>query len=347
MFRFENIEYLYFIGLIPILILIYFLGLWINKRNISKFGSADLVKRLMPNFSLAKQHIKFVLYILGLIMFCFAYANPQWGFKKAKVKAKSTDVFIAMDISQSMMAEDISPNRLERAKRFTTKLLKKLRSEKVGLIFFAGNAYLQVPVTHDVASVEMFVKSANTAQAGTQGTAIAQAIALCEESFDIDEDRKNYKKALIVITDGENHEQEVINAAKKAKENGIIVYTVGVGTEAGDYVMVNTRGYKEVKKDIDGNPVRSSLNVQMIKDLAEAGGGLSYLINDEKQVIDGISNDLSKLEKKESEQQAFSDYNSYFQYFLFLSFIFLLIELLVSNVKNRTSLTERLFGKNA
>jgi len=269
------------------------------------------------------------------------WANPQWGLKKAKAKAKSTDVYIALDISQSMLAEDISPNRLERAKRFTIDLLKKLKSERVGLIFFAGNAYLQVPVTHDMASVELFVKAANTEKAATQGTAIAEAISLTTESLERAEE-KTYKKALIIITDGENHEQEVIDAAKTAQENGVIVYAVGVGTEAGDYVRVIENGYKQYKKDKNGNPVRTSLNTQLIKDIADAGGGLSFLLSNANSVISGITNDISKLEKKESEVNSFSEYNSYFQYFLFIALIFLVIEYLISQKQSENSFWNRL-----
>ncbi len=328
MFRFEYIEYLHLLWAIPIIFVLYLLSNRWRKRNHDKFGDASLIQNLMPGISSTRNSLKLFLFLIGLVFLFFAYANPQWGLKKAKAKAKSTDVYIALDISQSMLAEDISPNRLERAKRFTTNLLNKLKSERVGLIFFAGNAYLQVPVTNDIASVEIFVKAANTEKAATQGTAIAEAIALTTESLERAEE-KIYKKALIVITDGENHEQAVIEAAKKAKESGIIVYAIGVGTEAGDYVRVIENGYKQYKKDQQGNPVRTSLNTQLIKDIADAGGGLSYLLNDENSVISSITKDIAQLEKKESEINSFSEYNNYFQYFLFISLVLLFIDFLL------------------
>jgi len=192
MFRFEHIEYLYLLAAVPAILILYFVSLKLTNSRIKKLGDVSLIKKLIPSWSIKYQHVKLFLFALALVFLSVAWANPQWGYKKAKAKSKSTDIFIALDISQSMLAEDTSPNRLERAKRFTTRLLKKLKSERVGLIFFAGNAYLQVPITNDIASVELFVKSANTEQAGTQGTAIAEAINLAYESLNFDDDN-NYK----------------------------------------------------------------------------------------------------------------------------------------------------------
>ena len=342
MFRFEHIEYLYLLAAVPAILILYFVSLKLTNSRIKKLGDVSLIKKLIPSWSIKYQHVKLFLFALALVFLSVAWANPQWGYKKAKAKSKSTDIFIAPDISQSMLAEDTSPNRLERAKRFTTRLLKKLKSERVGLIFFAGNAYLQVPITNDIASVELFVKSANTEQAGTQGTAIAEAINLAYESLNFDDDN-NYKKGLIVITDGENHEQDILDAAKVANEKGVIVYAIGVGTEEGDYVRVINRGYKEYKKDASGQPIRTSLNTQLIKDLAEAGGGLSFLINNEQEVIDKIIKDISQLEKRESELQSFSEFNSYYQYFLFMAILLLVLEFLLTNKKSKNA-KSKLFG---
>lgn len=342
MFRFEHIEYLYLLAAVPVVIILYILSLRLTNARIKKFGDIYLVKRLIPNWSLRYQHLKIFLFTLSIALLSVAWANPQWGYKKTKAKSKSTDIFIALDISQSMLAEDTSPNRLERAKRFTTRLLKKLRSERVGLIFFAGNAYLQVPITNDIASAELFVKSANTEQAGTQGTAIAEAINLAYESLNFEEDN-NYKKGLIVITDGENHEQDIIDAAKTANEKGVIVYAIGVGTEKGEYVREINRGFKDYKRDASGQPIRTSLNTQLIKDLAEAGGGLSFLINNEEEVIDKIIKDIAQLEKRESELQSFSEFNSYYQYFLFLAIVLLVLDFLFTNKKSLRA-KSKLFG---
>ena len=342
MFRFEHIEYLYLLAAVPVIIILYVLSLKVTQSRIKKLGDPDLIKRLIPNWSIKYQHVKLFLFALAVILLSVAWANPQWGYKKSKSKSKSTDIFIALDISQSMLAEDTSPNRLERAKRFTSRLLKKLKSERVGLIFFAGNAYLQVPITNDIASVDLFVKSANTDQAGTQGTAIAEAINLAYESLNFEEDN-NYKKGLIVITDGENHEQDIIDAAKAANEKGVIIYAIGVGTEMGGDVKVIRRGYKESKKDASGRPIKTKLNTQLIKDLAEAGGGLSFLINNEQEVIDNIIKDISQLEKRESELQSFSEFNSYYQYFLFIAIVLLILEFLLTNKKGERT-KSKIFG---
>ena len=179
----------------------------------------------------------------------FAASNPQWGTKKDKVKAQSADIFIAFDISQSMMAQDISPSRLERAKRFTEKLIRSLKGDRVGLIYFAGDAYLQMPLTNDYAAAELFIKSANPNLAGTQGTAIDEAIDLAVRAYE--EDVK-HQRALIIISDGEDHDEDAISMAKEGADAGLVIYTIGVGTETGAYIPFMNRGRTEFKKDDEG-----------------------------------------------------------------------------------------------
>ncbi len=332
MFQFENIDYLNYLAIIPVLIVVYIAMRYFRKRAIQKFGDFSLVKQLIPQISKYKHTLKFVLLLLGLTLAIVSLSNPQWGTKKEKVQRKSIDVFIALDISQSMLAQDISPSRLERAKNFCQNLVSGLKGERMGVIIFAGNAYLQMPLTTDYAAAQLFLRSANTKQAPTQGTAISEAIDLAETSFE--EDNKHHK-ALIIITDGENHDEETLARAKEAQENGLMIFTVGVGTAGGGYIPMYYAGQAGFKMDKTGNPVRTSLNEQMLGDIAAAGNGVYYNLVDGEKVINALKERIEKLEKREFEQRSFSKFESYFQYFLAAGLLFLLIEFVISYRKNR------------
>ena len=330
MFRFEIASILWWLILVPLLLLLFHFILQQRKNALGKAGDYNLISRLFPNWSMRKEWLKSTLLLLGLALMLVAWANPQWGNRKQKVKVKSSDVVIALDISQSMLANDISPNRMERAKFFLSELIKKLRGERIGLIYFAGSAYLQMPLTSDYASAETFIKSASPTQAGTQGTVIADAIELSASIFG---DENPTQKALIIISDGENHESEAIAAAQEAKENGVSVFTLGIGTQEGSTIPVMERGRKVLKKDLSGNPVVSSLNVDILEQIASSGGGEFYMIDQTMSALNKLDVAIDKLEKKEVEQRSFTDFNSYFQYFLFLSTILFILEYFINNKK--------------
>lgn len=330
MFRFEQAGALWLLLLAPILLIIfYFLLKWKTAR-LEKFGDKELLQRLFPELSIKREWLKSVLFAIGIFFISMAFVNPQWGTRKQKVKAKSADIIIALDISQSMLATDISPNRMEKAKRFTSQLIKNLKGERLGLIFFAGSAYLQMPLTADYAATELFIKSANPEQAGTQGTVIAEAISLSQNVFPSD---APYQKALVLITDGENHETEAIEAAKQAAENGTFVFCIGIGTQEGAYVPQIINGREVYKKDKQGYPVKSKLNIPLLQDIADAANGQFYLLDDGFALTKKIVNDLAKIEKQEVEQRSFTDYNSFFQYFLFFGLLAFVIEHFISNRK--------------
>lgn len=340
MFRFENSEYLFSFICIPILVGLYFLFYYWTKRDVKRIGDAKLFQRLAPGLSWLRRNLKFLILLISLSFICLSWANPQWGNKKEKVKAQSSDIFIALDISQSMMSEDISPNRLERAKRLTKNIIQSLGGNRVGLIFFAGSAYLQMPLSSDLAAAELFIQSANTGQAGTQGTAITEAIDLAQRAF---EDDKKYQRALIIVTDGEDHDGEAIAKAAEARENGLVTFTIGVGTEEGGFIPYKIGGREQYKKDQSGQPVKSKLNVQMIKDLADAGDGNYYLVQEGNKIIADLKSELERIEKMEVEQKSFTDYASYFQYFLGMGIFLLVLEYLTSNRssgKSRKSIFE-------
>ena len=245
--------------------------------------------------------------------------------------AKSSDVFIALDISQSMMAKDISPNRLERGKRIAQNLIQALKGNRIGLIYFAGNAYLQMPLTNDYSAAQLFASSANTEQASTQGTAISEAINLALRAY---EEGKANQKAMIILTDGESHDDEAVNAAREAVSKGLNVYTIGIGTSEGAFVPYKTQSGEQYKRDESGQPVTSILNQEMIKNLANAGGGKSYLIGEGNSIITGIKREIDQLEKQEVEQRAFTDYNSYFQYLIAVGLLLLVLQYLIPDRKN-------------
>ena len=332
MFRYEHIEYLLALGIIPVLIGVFFWMWYARKRAMDRFADSNLINQLAPQMSKYKHKVKFGLLLLGLTALIIAFANPQWGAKREKAKRKSVDVFIALDISESMLATDISPNRLERAKRFAQQLVEELKGERIGTIIFAGNAYLQMPLTTDYAAAQLFLKSANTRMAPTQGTAISEAIDLAEQSF---EQTNKQHKALIIISDGENHEEEAIARAGEAYENGLMIFTIGVGTAQGSMIPIEVAGFSDYKKDKDGRTVRTALNEQMLTDLATAGAGVYFNISDGEQIIPVLQDRISKIEKREFETRSFTDYESYFQWFIALALIFILAEFVISYRKNK------------
>ena len=342
-FRFEYADHLYALILIPILILFFFLVQRNRKKAMDQFGNTTLLSQLMPTYSKYKHTLKFVLLLLGFSALIIAWANPQWGTKREKVNRKSVDVFIALDISQSMMAEDIRPNRLERARKFSQQLVETLRGNRMGIIVFAGNAYLQMPLTTDYAAAQLFLRSANPNQAPTQGTAISDVLDLAEQSFD--EENKQHK-AIIIVTDGETHDQETIEFAQKAAENGLLIYTIGVGSESGGLIPAIVGGRADYKRDKKGNPVRSALNEKMLRDLADVGNGYYFNLasSDAAQVSDYLKSSIDKMEKREFEARVFNEYESYFQYFIALALLFLLAEFLISYRKNRWVGDKDLFG---
>lgn len=333
MFRFEEIENLYAFGLLPILIGVFIWMWYARKRTMEKFADASLFQQLVPDMSQYKHKIKFTLLMLGLTALIVAWSNPQWGAKREKVKRKSVDVFIALDISESMLAHDISPNRLDRAKRFTQNLVEELKGERIGTIIFAGNSYLQMPLTTDYAAAQLFLKSTNTGMAATQGTAISEAIDLAEQSF---EQNDKQHKAMVIISDGEDHDGEAIARAKAANEKGMLIFTVGVGSTKGSLIPItNLAGIRDYKKDKEGKAVRTALNEQMLSDLATAGNGAYYNIADGEKVITALQNSISKMEKQEFEARSFTEYESYFQWFIFLALLFIVGEFFISYRKNK------------
>ncbi len=322
MFQFQEVQYIYLLPLVLLLVgLFYLLQIW-RKQSLKRLADAGLMERLTHVNINKVPWLKFGLFAVGSIFCLIALANPQWGSKQQRVKAKSSDIVIALDISESMLARDILPNRMERAKKFAERLINSLKGERIGLISFAGNAYLQMPLTSDYAAAEIFAKSANPSQAGTQGTAIADAIELASSIFS---DEGPYQKALIIITDGENHDSEAIEMAQQAASNGTFIFTIGVGTTEGELIPVEVNGRQQYKADSNGNPVKTALNKSMIEELAKAGNGKAYFLSQANNIVGDIKSAIAKMEKKEVQQSSFTDYKSYFQYFLVIGIILFIL----------------------
>ena len=240
-----------------------------------------------------------------------------------------------------MMAQDIRPSRLERAKQFAQKLVQELKGERIGTIIFAGNAYLQMPLTTDYSAAQLFLKSANSEMVPTQGTAIGEAVRLAEQSF---ADDNKHHKAMVIITDGEDHEAETIEQVQKARDNGLLIFAVGVGTNEGGFIPYQVNGRWDYKRDKTGNPVRSKLNEGMLGEIAEKASGSYFNLSEGDKIITALQEKIDKVEKRELEQRSFSEYESYFQYFIFLTLLLLLIEFFISYRKSRMLQGKDLFG---
>ena len=328
MFRFEEQVYLWGLATLPVLIGFFFIAWRLRKQALARFGGEAVVRRLAPNLSKYKHIVKFSLLTVALVFLIIALANPQWGSQRQPVKRKGIELFVALDISQSMLAQDISPSRLERAKHFSQQLVDKLSGNQVGVILFACNAFPVVPLTSDYNFAKMALATASSDQASAQGTAISSAIDLAERSFDPENETH---KAVIIITDGEDHDGRGAERAAAVYEDGTLVYTIGVGTQEGGFIPVRQRGREDFLRDQDGTPVRTFFNSETLEEVARAGGGAYYKLakNADDLAVD-IQTRIDAIEKREYEQRIFSSYESYFQPFIAIALFLLMIEFLLS-----------------
>lgn len=337
MFKFEEPVYFYLLAVLPILLVVT-LFTWNQRgRLLLKIGSREVVERLVKPIHTTRWWIAHILTLALLGLLVVALANPQWGAKREKMTAKAADVFIALDISNSMLATDVAPDRLSRAKRIAEKLIDQLKGERIGLILFAGNAYLQMPLTLDYAAALMFVKSANTGQAGTQGTLFAEVIDLAEKSFPAD---PGYKKVLILITDGEDQEEGTLDLAKKAAENGLSIFTIGVGSDEGGFIPMDYGNREDYLRDESGQIIRTKVNFTLLKQLADATGGLAFSVNEENTMGPTMNEQIDKLQKRETEQRSFTEFESYFQPFILLALVLWLLTLLIPVYKVKVKSNE-------
>ncbi|MDR0811108.1 MAG: VWA domain-containing protein [Paludibacter sp.] len=330
MFRFEHTEFLFLLLLVPLLIGIFIYAQTRRKRSLRQFGNPDLLAELMPNVSHLRPQIKFYLQIAVILLIIIVLAQPQFGSKVEKEKRKGIEVMIALDVSNSMLAQDVVPNRLEKAKQTLSKLIDDMNKDRVGLVVFAGDAYIQLPITADYVSAKMFLSSITPKLVPRQGTAIGSAIDLCIKSFG---EKSDKGRAIILLTDGENHEDDAIGAAKLARENGIAVHVIGMGTAEGAPLQI--QGTMSFLKDKDGNVVVSHLNEEMCQDIAKAGDGVYVRADNTNNAYKIVSKELDKIAKSEIETETFSDFNEQYQSFAWLALIVLVLEFFIFDRKNK------------
>ena len=341
MFRFEHTWILWGLTLIPIMMLLFFFVKRWRKDARNRFAESALMNQLMPRYSNLKFRLKFIFFLIGYTLLLIGIANPQIGTKLEEVKREGIDLIVALDVSNSMKAEDLSPNRLERAKRAMLQLVEELKSDRLGIIVFAGQAYTQLPITTDYAAAKLFLGTIDTDMIPTQGTAIGSAIELAMESFDYEQ---GGNKALIIVTDGENHEDDAITAAEEAYKKGIKVFTIGMGTPNGAPIPVFKRSKKiGYRQDNSGNTIVSSLNEQMLGEIAASGNGMYIRATNANAGFEKILDELSGLEKSEFESQVYTDYEDRFQFFLGASLLFFLLSIILSERKSKISEKVNLF----
>ena len=322
MFRFENTTYFYLLfALIPLILLVVQFYR-IRLRDYKKLAETGMLKQLLPGLNIRSSLFKNLIFVLIMVFSIIALANPQWSDRRESVTAGSSDVLIAMDISRSMLAQDISPDRLARTKRIIEDLILELRGNRIGLIFYAGEAFLKMPLSNDHAAAILFVKSAHPDIIENQGTATEEAIKIAENVLDKEGD---HQKALIIFSDGEDHDGNPVQAARRAAEKGVISFTVGIGTEKGGFVPDKNRFGAEVyKKDLEGKPVRTRMDPAALSEIALAGNGYYFDISD-KDLVSNIAERMERIEKRELVQRSFVDFRGYFPYFLSVSMILLII----------------------
>jgi Ca-activated chloride channel family protein len=326
MYQLEESKYLYLLLIVPLLAVFFVYNLYWKHKKQKEFGDIDLVKKLIPDYSAFKSILKFLLVVLGLSALIVAISNPRLGTKMETIKREGIDIVFALDVSKSMLAEDIAPNRLEKAKQIINQIINNLQGDRIGLIAYAGSAYPILPMTSDYSIGKMYLQNANTNMLSSQGTALNQAITQAVNFFDDDQQ----SKLLILISDGEDHGDDAKEALELAKEKGIKIVTISVGSAAGGQIPLKENG-KVIgyKKDSSGEIVVTKMNLESLKAIATATNGKYLDGNNTKSVVDNLQTVLASIEKNESETQQIAEFKSQYQWFLGLGFLLLFIDLLL------------------
>ena len=338
MFRFAQPEYLYLLFLTPALLLAYIYIRVRKRRAMARFGAYALMKQLIPEVSYKKQNSKFLILLAALTIFVFVLARPQFGTKTETVKRQSVELMVCLDVSNSMLSEDVSPNRLERSKQILSRLIDRLQDDKIGLIVFAGRAYVQLPITSDQVSAKMFLSTINPSLVPVQGTAIGEAVNMAARSFSPD---MKADKAIILITDAENHEDDAAGAVKAAQEKGITVNIVGVGEPRGAPIPLGNNTYLQDKA---GNMVITKLDEALAQEMAALGKGIYVRADNTNTALKALIDQVDKMAKADSESQIYSEYNEQFLSIAWIVLILLLVEFFIMERKNRIFRRIKLFS---
>ena len=339
MFRFAHPELLYLLLVIPLLIVFYIVMVNKKKKAIAEFGNPELLKPLMPLVSFKRGAWKFVMILIALMFVIIGVAGPQFGSKLQQIKKQGVELIVVLDVSNSMLAQDIKPNRLEKAKMAISRMVEKLSDDKVGMIVFAGNAYVQLPITTDYSSAKLFLSNINTDIVPVQGTAIGAAIDLAAKSF-----TPETSKAIIVITDGENHQDDAVAAARVAHEKGITIHTIGMGLEQG--APIPEKGNPgQFMKDGSGNVVVSKLDEQTLQEIAKAGEGMYVRASNTDVGLSRLLDEVGKMEKSILEEKVYTDYAEKYQYFILIGLFFIFVEFMILGRRNKRLMKINIFKR--
>lgn len=341
MFEFGYTTYLHLLWIVPVLLALFIVTRHITRKQLEQFASKKMIERLAPMRSTSKIWSKQILMLLALSMIIITIARPRFGTHLKEVERQGKELVVALDVSRSMMATDIQPNRLERAKQAVIKLLDKLNHDRISLIVFAGDAYTQLPLTTDYPAAKMFISSIEPDMIPQQGTAIGLAIDHGIKSFSPGEEKN---KALIIITDGENHENDAIEKAKEAATKGIKIYTIGMGLPQGGPIPVKGRA-NEFHKDQNGNVVITKLNEGMLQQIAAAGEGSYIRANNIRSGLNSLFDEINELEKAKMKSQIYAEFDEQFQFVAWIALFFLILEFFIMERKNKYLATIKLFQK--
>lgn len=341
MFRFGEPLYLYLLVAVPILAIFYFYSNYRRRKKLRKYGDMELLRLLMPEVSKYRPDVKFWLTLAALVTVVFMLAQPQFGSKMETVKRQGIETVVALDISNSMLAQDVAPSRLDKSKKLISRLVETFNNDKVAMIVFAGEAFTQLPITSDYVSAKMFLETISPSLISTQGTDIRAAIDLAMKSFTPNE---GVGRAIVLITDGENHEGGAIEAAQEAAKKGVHVFVLGVGSPDGS--PIPAEGSNEFRRDKDGNVVVTRLNEEMCREIARAGSGMYVRVDNTNNAERALNAEINKLAKADVETQVFTEFNEQFQVLAWLALILLAIEVMVLNRKNPLFKNVKLFKQN-
>jgi Ca-activated chloride channel family protein len=333
MYKIEEPIYFYLLVIIPAMLALFLLVLWWKKRTQRKFSDVSLLKKLAPNSSTFKSTLKLIILLLGFSFLIISLTNPKMGTKLKTIKREGVDVVFALDVSKSMLAEDIAPNRLEKAKQIISKTIDKLGSDRVGIIIYAGNSYPLLPITTDHAAANMFLQNANPDMVSSQGTAINEALELAKTYYNNDDQTNRF---LIIISDGEDHQEETKQVAQNLANEGVKIYTVGVGTERGGPIPMRLNGAMiGYKKDRQGATVITKRVPEVLQGIADASDGKYIDGNITDTPVNEIAEIIGNAEKNEFETKQFSDYKDQFQWFLAIGLVFLIVDVLLFDKKTK------------
>lgn len=340
MFRFENPVYLYALAIIPLLAILYYYSNYRRRRRLKKYGDLALLKELMIDVSAWRPQVKVWLLLLALASLIIASARPQFGTKIDTTERNGIEAIIAIDVSNSMLANDVRPSRLDKAKMLVSNMVDEMKDDKIGLIVYAGQAFVQLPITNDYVSAKMFLDGIDPSMISVQGTDIATAIDLSMKSFT---QKKDISRAIFLITDGEDNEGGAVEAAKEAAKRGIRVYVLGVGSPDGAHIPIP--GTAQYFIDDAGNPVVSRLSEEMCRQIAHAGNGAYIYVDNSSSAQKELSRYVDKLAKAKLESQIYSEFDEQYQGFLILALLFLFLDLCLLERKNHIMQNFHLFRK--